>query len=93
MKLSDLNPLLGSYRAGDKSWELGIDCPCCCHRFSIRVSEAPAVHPVWQITGMGSQQGWDGISVSPSINNHQRARNWPECSAHFTITDGQVVHN
>ena len=95
MKLNDLNPLLGSYRSSDQSWELGLDCPKCGRRFSIRVSSWPhPIHPMWQIIGMDhSREGWDAISIFPSINNHPRGRNWPQCDAHFTITDGQVLTN
>lgn len=55
---------------------------------NVRIDEQPDEgRRLWMIT-LGKD--WDAVTVTPSIGDHSRGRNWPECSAHITITNGEV---
>lgn len=90
MKFRSLNPQM--VQTGDHH-SLTFDCPGCKMRISInvRIGEQPdKKRRLWMLILDFDVRDWDTATVIPSIKDHMRGRNWPECSAHISITEGDV---
>ena len=93
MRLATLNPKLTWSDFGGHC--LAFDCPKCGSPYRIEVhcviGEPPGTSGWWGITlpDRPSGDGWNGVSVKPSIQNNNHGRK-KECGFHCTITDGEV---
>src|SRR5213593_2888298 len=95
-RLASLNPhLTMSQLTGEH--ELMFDCPVCGLPYQIYLRcriNGPATTGVWAIAlpERASGDGWARVSLSPSIKNTHHGRK-KRCTAHITITDGDVILN
>lgn len=92
IKFSGLNPQMGSSAIAGVN-ELSFDCPECRFRIVIKCrlgGPAEESKGIWKWEGDIDNPDWDKVTVSPSIGDHQRGRNWPECSAHISIINGMI---
>lgn len=87
--MRDLHPKMDGMLSRPGINELTFDCPSCGKPISLQCRKGgPIEAGVWAWSG----SGWDDLTVTPSISNHPRGRNWPACSAHLTITKGVVTN-
>ena len=90
MRLSAFNPQLGAR-------ELTFDCPKCGkpYRVSVHISPSAPSAGFWQISlppqPMG-EDGWDGVTISPSIINENHGRK-KSCGWHGSIINGNIITN
>ena len=91
MKLADLRPCFYRSVEAPKKGYLTFDCPICPaeekHRFTIATFDGETLLGAngakrWALTG--SPPEWDFVSLSPSIDLHER------CCWHGFITNGEV---
>lgn len=98
MRLSTLNPKLRWSPTGNGyTHQLEFDCPKCGppHRILVCCSAtvAPGAVPgVWKLSypETPSGDGWDGVTLEPSIGNRDHGKN-KQCGYHCSIISGEVL--
>jgi hypothetical protein len=97
MRLSTLNPsLTQSPLADGYTHQLAMDCPSCGAPYRLVICvvlnvSAPGRAGVWglQVPAVPFGDGWSGVTLSPSFQNHSHGRK-KTCAVHFSIVDGEV---
>lgn len=97
-RLAALHPsLTQSVGAVGYTHQLALDCPSCgaVYRIVANVvlnAPPPGLAGVWglQVPAIPSGDGWDGVTMSPSYQNHHHGRR-KVCNVHFSILNGEVV--
>jgi len=97
MRLAAFNPSLvwcAPSGSGLYEWQLSFDCPLCGPWYKIilccsRVK--PSSEGVWWISipEVASGDGWNGITLTPSVNNSNHGRK-KVCGYHFFLIDGDL---
>ncbi len=86
-QFNKLNPLLNHSEIGH---QLVFNCPHCKELVSIyvAVNGSPSENPrVWGLTNF--QNGWDNVTITPSIGNHPVGRKTSNC--HFSVINGKII--
>lgn len=85
MDFSELNPKISGT-------DISFDCAKCGHPHRIwiaaRYRQAPSVGVWCWDAPVDSPNGYNAITITPSINNHHHGRK--SCGWHVTITNGEV---
>lgn len=87
MKFSELHPKISET-------DITFDCLKCGppHRVGISARHNGAIEPgVWTWSCSGSEQGYDGITISPSIQSITHGRK--PCGWHVSIVNGEVIES
>ncbi len=97
MRLATLNPkLTHSPYATAYTHQLSFDCPRCGKPFLISanliIGPPPGTQGVWGLTlpSEPSGDGWDGVTVTPSIQNNNHGPK-KACGFHCSIINGEVL--
>jgi hypothetical protein len=98
VRLAALHPMLTqSHGSFGYTHQLEMDCPACGPQYRMAICVVLNVPPpgrsgVWalQLPAVPSGDGWDGVTMSPSVQNSNHGRK-KACTVHFSIVNGEVV--